>query len=454
MKTMTAKLIASALVVSFLVLPAGLSAKERRGANLIVTRLDGSQLSGELIAVKRDSLLLLNNVGRGGSVDIADIKTVRIVRKSRAGLLSGIGVGVGFIGGAAVAFAMADDENYDNKGQLAFLFGLFTGGIGALSGLIVGSVAGVDSSFTVAGEPEADLADYWDKLRAYSREGRLPGAQPGSKRKPEPARQAGIVGPGAPPSAATPSSRRRPRFRLNLSGSSQSSKGLSFGEDSSFRFPEEVSPESGPYPFGLSGSCYLGHRSITWGPVSLAYEWNEHWSAEIEYFSFGHEAISVHGPMSFISSVDGQAYSGSYYDDYQASLASVLIGLTYRPFAPTALRRHVVEAGVAVGPGFVRGGPSMGQPSSLPVVRKVALCGRVRAAYDFYLIPAVSVGAFVGYRFLDTELPGLVSSRTETFLTGDIYYPDSIERLTEIALPTFPVKGSGAFWGLRIGFRI
>jgi len=345
---------------------------------------------------------------------------------------------------------MADDY----KGQWALLVGLVSGGIGALSGLIVGSVVGLDSSFTVAGEPEADLADYWDKLRAYSREGRLPGAQTGSKRKPEPAQQPGIVGPGDPPSAAAPSSRRRPRFRLNLSGSSQSSKGLSFGGDSSFRFPEEVSPESGPYPFSLSGSCYVGHRSITWGPVSLAYEWNEHWSVEIEYFSFGHEEISVYGPMSFTSSVDGQVYSGSYYDDYGASLASVLIGLTYRPFAPTALRRHVFEAGVAVGPGFVRGGSSTGHSFLLPVVRKVALCGRVKAAYDFYLIPAISVGAFVGYRFLDTELSGLVSSRIETFLTDDINNPDSIERLTEIALPAFPVKGSGSFWGLRIGFRI
>jgi len=454
MKDVCRKIIAPALIALLLFIPGNLSAKERRGADLVITRLDGSQVSGELIAVKRDSLLLLNNVGRDESVDIADIKTVRIVRKSRAGLLGSIGGAAGFIGGAAVAFAMADDEFYENKGPLALLFGLFTGGIGALSGLLVGSVVGLDSSFTVAGEPEADLADYWDKLRVYSREGRLPGAQPGSERKPEPAQQAGIVGPGAPPSAATPSSRRRPRFRLNLSGSSQSSKGMSFGGDSSFRFPEEASPESGPYPLSLSGSCYVGHRSITWGPVSLAYEWNEHWSAEIEYFSFGHEEISVYGPMSFISSVNGQAYRGSYYDDYQASLASVLIGLTYRPFAPTALRRHVVEAGVAVGPGFVRGGSSTGQSFLLPVVRKVALCGRIKAAYDFYLIPAISVGAFVGYRFLDTELSGLVSSRIETFLTGDIYYPDSIERLTEIALPAFPVKGSGAFWGLRIGFRI
>jgi hypothetical protein len=57
MKKVTAKLIVSALVVSFLILPAGLSAKERRGADLIVTRLDGSQLSGELIAVKPETVV-------------------------------------------------------------------------------------------------------------------------------------------------------------------------------------------------------------------------------------------------------------------------------------------------------------------------------------------------------------------------------------------------------------
>jgi len=171
MKTMTAKLIASVLVVSFLVLPAGLSAKERRGANLIVTRLDGSQVSGELIAVKRDSLLLLSN-GRDESVDLADIKTVRIVKKSLAGKGALYGFLAGALGGALWGSANQDSDVLGNG--TAWVAGAYVGAIGALSGLLLGSVAGLDSSFTVAGKPETVVNEYWDKLRAHSREPRLP----------------------------------------------------------------------------------------------------------------------------------------------------------------------------------------------------------------------------------------------------------------------------------------
>ena len=178
MKTMTAKLIVSALVVSFLVLPADLSAKEKRGANLIVTRLDGSQVSGELIAVKRDSLLLLSN-GRDESIDLADVKTVRIVKKSLAGKGALYGFLAGALGGALWGSANQDSDVWGNG--TALVAGAYVGAIGALSGLLLGSVAGLDSSFTVAGKPEAVVNEYWDKLRAHAREPRLPGRSSSSR---------------------------------------------------------------------------------------------------------------------------------------------------------------------------------------------------------------------------------------------------------------------------------
>jgi len=169
MKTWTTKLISSALIISFLVLPAGLSAKERRGASIVVTRLDGSQVSGELIAVKRDSLILLNNVGRDESIDLAGIKTVRVIKKSRAGLLSGIGGAAGAAVGATVgAYAFSDDEPSSVRNGLVF------GALGALSGLLVGSVLGIDWSFTFAGKPATVVNEYWVKLRTYARVPRLP----------------------------------------------------------------------------------------------------------------------------------------------------------------------------------------------------------------------------------------------------------------------------------------
>ena len=205
---------------------------------------------------------------------------------------------------------------------------------------------------------------------------------------------------------------------------------------------------------GLTGQIYPGREELALGPVSLAYELNDNWSAEIEYSTLGHGSFYAVGDMAFTSTTAGRIYYGVFSDSFRTGVDTVLIGLAYRPFAPSALRRHVVEAGAAVGPAFVRAGPSSEQAASMPTVRKVAFCGRVRAGYDFYIVPAFSVGAFAGYRYLETELSGLASSRRLTFSTGDIIpEPDSFERLTETTLPPVPIKRTGFFWGLRTGFR-
>ena len=74
------KFISLFLIFSLMMLSANLYAKERRGAKLIITKKDGQRIEGELIAVKPNSLLLLdaqyNAAFRGHnnaiSVDISD----------------------------------------------------------------------------------------------------------------------------------------------------------------------------------------------------------------------------------------------------------------------------------------------------------------------------------------------------------------------------------------------
>jgi hypothetical protein len=92
--------ILAAVLAAFLnfVIPGGLVAQGRRGADLIVTAKDGRELRGELIAVKADSLLLLDHMtGKDGSAAMAEISVIKLVRESKAltGLL------MGFIPGAA-----------------------------------------------------------------------------------------------------------------------------------------------------------------------------------------------------------------------------------------------------------------------------------------------------------------------------------------------------------------
>jgi hypothetical protein len=192
----------SSLIVSFLLQPAVLSAKTKRGSALLVTRLDGRQDKGELIAVKPDGLLLLDAEGSERTVDLADIRSVRIVRRSRAGLFAGLGGAAGLAGMGGLVLSGGPDVDYGTEKTL------LGGGVGALAGFLVGMVMGIDSEFTIAGQPDDVVADYWRRLGAFSREGRLPGPAPEAKAAvPKPPPQAG----GRPP--------RAPRLKIGLSAS-------------------------------------------------------------------------------------------------------------------------------------------------------------------------------------------------------------------------------------------
>ena len=68
MRASSVTAIVSVLVVLLASLPAGLSGQSPRGATLLVTKTDGSQIAGELIAAKPEGLLLLD--GRGLDVSV------------------------------------------------------------------------------------------------------------------------------------------------------------------------------------------------------------------------------------------------------------------------------------------------------------------------------------------------------------------------------------------------
>jgi hypothetical protein len=172
MKKGAAGAIMLTLCVSFLALPGGLSAKGRRGAEIIVTRLDGSGVKGELIAVKPDSLLLLSE-GKDVSIGRADIQTVVIIRKSRAGLLAAVGGAAGAAVGVVLGLNWNFEAITDSRAGGAVFGGAAIGAGGALLGYLAGQLTGGDPSFTLAGRQEADVARSWARLKALSREGTL-----------------------------------------------------------------------------------------------------------------------------------------------------------------------------------------------------------------------------------------------------------------------------------------
>ena len=172
MNPLSKKFIVLFLVFSLLAL-SGNSYAKKRGTELEIQKKDGQLISGELIAVKKDSLLLLES-GIDISVDIKDIVVITIVKKSRAlvgatfGALAGGGIGatvVPLIGAPApiILSSMAAEEK-------TILGGIFFGFIiGAVCGGLIGADAGTDKKIQIEGKSELEISEALDKLRKKAR---------------------------------------------------------------------------------------------------------------------------------------------------------------------------------------------------------------------------------------------------------------------------------------------
>jgi hypothetical protein len=147
------KTISLFLVLSLLLLSIPLTAKEKKGADLMVRKTDGTEVRGELIAVKENSVVLMDgNSGADVTVGVDDISLIKIVKKSKAlqdaGLLFLVFCGTGLVLGS---LASKEKSGFDILSDsevfigLGFLLGLITGGIGA----VAGSLAGKDETIQI-----------------------------------------------------------------------------------------------------------------------------------------------------------------------------------------------------------------------------------------------------------------------------------------------------------------
>ena len=172
------------LVFSILALSGDLFAKERKGADLIAQKTDGEQVRGELIAVKENSLLLLDReTGADVSVDIREIKLIEIVKKSKSLAWGGIGLVSGAVIGVLGGYLSGDDPSGMITGfgppmpfpglftadEKALLSGISYGIIGGALGGIGGAIAGADKIIQFEGKSETEIRKALNKLRKKAR---------------------------------------------------------------------------------------------------------------------------------------------------------------------------------------------------------------------------------------------------------------------------------------------
>ncbi len=157
------KLIALFLIFSMMMLSVNLYAQKRRGAKLLITKKDGQQIEGELITVKPNSLLLLNTEGKDLSVEIIDIRLIRIVKKSklREGAL------FGSVTGLAIGVVSLEPNNYSILTNIRN--GLIITSISVLLGGLLGAVLGIDKTIQIEGMTDSEIRVTLDKLHKKAR---------------------------------------------------------------------------------------------------------------------------------------------------------------------------------------------------------------------------------------------------------------------------------------------
>jgi hypothetical protein len=147
-----------------LLFPSGvLFAKERQGAQLVITKTDMTEIKGELIGVKQDSTLILESSSRiGASIDISDIKVIKIVKGSN----TWTGVLVGLAGGGVMG-----QDIVKGSGDMGLrpLGGIIGGLVGGLLGGVIGSTIYKYETFQIEGKSQEQIQAFLEKLRTQAR---------------------------------------------------------------------------------------------------------------------------------------------------------------------------------------------------------------------------------------------------------------------------------------------
>lgn len=155
------------LIFSLVVLSGNLAAKEKKGIKLKIRKLNEQKIRGELISVHRDSLKLFNAENNADiTVLMKDVKTITLVKKSWAYQLGVIGTLIGVFSGSA----RHETYRQDNYNQEYYTWGF----IGAGTGIVVGSLLGINRRIKLQGKSEMEIQEVLEHLSTKARE---PGIQ-------------------------------------------------------------------------------------------------------------------------------------------------------------------------------------------------------------------------------------------------------------------------------------
>ncbi|MCK4822544.1 hypothetical protein KA005_42665, partial [bacterium] len=98
------------------------------------------------------------------SIDIADIKVIRIMKKSKPLLGASIGLVIGVVPGALIGYKVGWETS------MGTVIGGVIGGVtAALIGVFIGISLGKEVTIRIEGKSDSEIQDVMDKLRKKAR---------------------------------------------------------------------------------------------------------------------------------------------------------------------------------------------------------------------------------------------------------------------------------------------
>lgn len=143
----------------------GMAAKQKKGAEIVVEKYDGSSVQGELLIIKGRDLYVLDAMSAEVKIGIDEIKTIRVVKKSVVGKhvlgVSLFGAGVGAVLGAIIFSGKESGSTLSGPaiglGGGALGGAILLGGAGLVVGTITGIASSKDEVFNLSNKSEAEI---------------------------------------------------------------------------------------------------------------------------------------------------------------------------------------------------------------------------------------------------------------------------------------------------------
>ena len=454
------------------------AAKEKKqGAELLVQKKDGHVIKAELLAVKgRDLILMDFSSFSEMRVGIDDVRSIKIVKKSK--LFQGLGLGLlaGGAGGAGIGLLSGDDEGgwfALTAEEKALAGGIFLGALGMALGGIYGVIKGTDESVEMEGKAPQEIDAILIKLDGKAR---FPQRQPQDTLKPGPTPEKSKTGQKKENESTLTGSTRfagslpqkiasakfsrfhltyRPGYFCSQSASRCMTlfKEIGFGdtkpayESSFFGFSFGPVPAT-DYPRTDKSS------GMTFEDIRLDYSITRKFAVGVGYSSSGQQKVDGYRYIPITRA--GESYYSELYLSENFSGKLYYLQFSWMPVPDTFLRKvsFLLGAGAGLSQSNINYRTSKSSYEDNPdrkVFSKNAIALMGTAELNYYFNRHWSLGFSAEYRYVPVKV--------EPFRLNGSYYDldefgDLIESTIPIDIPGHTVNSSGFRFGLNAGFHL